>query len=320
MEKIGMMVAAGIAAAMMALPASVEGAVGLWNLPVEVVAPRDGAAVRDADGLPLWDLSTVLADRVEGMEYRVYGDSLVSEEYDRVRCWYATVADSCGLLRMEGLLWRLDPLTPVVSGSWSATALPAHEAFAAALARESLANDTLGCRLERDADIAGRLVLPGADTLRAVMRRDCIGVTDAGGEYVQETRRWFAAADRRACALPLAAAMKRSYGGRMLREAAFVPDARDLAGMEDRDDRSDTPDLGLLDVRLDGRTLTVTAPAGALPDDVRTDITDLSGRSYITGILSAGGILTLDLSALPPGTYIAVFTCRVAGRKEPLRL
>ncbi len=174
------------------------------RLGTQVAAPLRGASEK------IWNLSTVIADEEAGVSYRVYGDTVVSEEYDAIRCWYAT--DSQGLLRMESSLWRVDPLAPVGAGVWAPISAEATENFNGAIARESMPDDTLACSLTRQADMAGLVVLPGPDTLRAVLRSEAIGVRDAGGEYVRETRRWFAAGDSRACPVPVAMAGRR--GGR----------------------------------------------------------------------------------------------------------
>jgi len=294
------------------------------RLSTEVAVPQaifEPTAPTAEGGGEVWNLATVLAEGTAGAEYRVYGDSLVSEEADRLRLWYAA-ADSCGMLRMEGLLWRVDPLTPVGIARWGASMADAAMDFTGAVARESMAPDTLRCRFARMAERSGRLVLPGADTLRAVMRGELVAVADAGGEFVQQTCRWFRAADAQArVATPVAMAFRRSYAGRELSAAAYAPDAPSIAVlMADEADDSAAPDLTLLDLRLDGRRLLVADPAGCLASGLRVDVTDLTGRSYSSATLSPGGSATLDLSALPAGSYLAVLTTPGAIRKEPLRL
>ncbi len=278
------------------------------SLPVEVVAPMRG----ESDNF--WDLSNVISERTFGVDYRVYGDSLLSEEYDRIRCWYDT--DSCGMLRMEGLLWRLDPVRHVLAGCWRGVGLDSGDSFMAIVERESMPRDTLSCRLERKADEGGLLILPGPDTVAVVMRRELVGVTDMAGEYLQECRRWFHVGDRRRCALPVAVALTRSYGGKLLSDVAFVADSREYVSEEY--EREEQPDLSLLDVGFDGGILTIASGGGAMPYDVRADVTDLAGRSYLGGVLPAGhSSLSLNFSALPHGAYLVVLSCRESVRKEP---
>lgn len=278
------------------------------SLPIEVVAPIRG----ESDNF--WDLSNVISERPFGVDYRVYGDSLLSEEYDRIRCWYDT--DSCGMLRMEGLLWRLDPVRHLAAGCWRSVGLDSGDSFTAIVERESMPRDTLSCRLERKADECGQLILPGPDTVAVVMRRELVGVTDMAGEYLQECRRWIPAGDRRRCALPVAVALTRSYGGKLLSDVAFVADRREYVSEEY--EREEQPDLSLLDVGFDGGILTIASGGGAMPYDVRVDVTDLAGRSYLGGILPAGQpSLSLSYSALPHGSYLVVLCCRESVRKEP---
>ncbi len=259
-------------------------------------------------------MSNVISERTFGVDYRVYGDSLLSEEYDRIRCWYDT--DSCGMLRMEGLLWRLDPVRHVLAGCWRGVGLDSGDSFMAIVERESMPRDTLSCRLERKADEGGLLILPGPDTVAVVMRRELVGVTDMAGEYLQECRRWFHVGDRRRCALPVAVALTRSYGGKLLSDVAFVADSREYVSEEY--EREEQPDLSLLDVGFDGGILTIASGGGAMPYDVRADVTDLAGRSYLGGVLPAGhSSLSLNFSALPHGAYLVVLSCRESVRKEP---
>ncbi len=146
------------------------------------------------------------------------------------------------------------------------------------------------------------------------MRRELVGVTDMAGEYLQECRRWIPAGDRRRCALPVAVALTRSYGGKLLSDVAFVADRREYVSEEY--EREEQPDLSLLDVGFDGGILTIASGGGALPYDVRVDVTDLAGRSYLGGILPAGQpSLSLSYSALPHGAYLVVLCGRESVRK-----
>ncbi len=272
------------------------------RLGTQVAAPLRGASEK------IWNLSTVIADEEAGVSYRVYGDTVVSEEYDAIRCWYAT--DSQGLLRMESSLWRVDPLAPVGAGVWAPISAEATENFNGAIARESMPDDTLACSLTRQADMAGLVVLPGPDTLRAVLRSEAIGVRDAGGEYVRETRRWFAAGDSRACPVPVAMAVTQTYGGKLLSEVAFVADKSEWP-----DAVAAEPDLDALHINVSGGRLTISSST-PLEAEVSIDITDLTGRSYLYATIPAGGSsATLDLSPLPAGQYLAVLTAGHQSRK-----
>lgn len=106
-------------------------------------------------------------------------------------------------------------------------------------------------------------------------------------------------------------------GGRTLSETAFVADSRDMAPADVPDDM---PALDALAVRLDSRILTIADNDGALSAPAAVDVTDLAGRSYARGSLSAGGSATIDLGALPCGSYLAVITSGAAQRKIPLQL
>ena len=218
-----------------------------------------------------WDLSNVISERTFGVDYRVYGDSLLSEEYDRIRCWYDT--DSCGMLRMEGLLWRLDPVRHLAAGCWRSVGLDSGDSFTAIVERESMPRDTFACRLERKADECGQLILRTGYCCCSDAARTC-RCDRHGGEYLQECCRWIPAGDRRRCALPVAVALTRSYGGKLLSDVAFVADRREYVSEEY--EREEQPDLSLLDVGFDGGILTIASGGGALPYDVRVDVTDLA--------------------------------------------
>jgi len=150
----------GVLLASVCVPAAAE--MAETRLQVEVVATLSGS------NATLWDLSGVLAEDCPGVDYRVYGDSIVSEEYDGIRCWYA--ADTCGLFRMESLLWHLNPVGETATG-WRPAVADASVAFRAGVVRECMPDDTLSCRIDRKADVSGRLILPGSDTLTIVRRK-----------------------------------------------------------------------------------------------------------------------------------------------------
>ena len=279
---------------------------GSQHLSVEVLPPinvQSGA---------LWNLSTILVDEAEGVTYRSYEGSLLSEECNGIRSWYST--DTCGFIRIESRLWRLDPLIPVKSGIHPDGFADYRCDFVGDVERESMPSDTLLCRLELASTQPGLLVLPGPDTINACMTRELLGISDSSGEYIQETLRWFEKSPTERGSLPLATVIKRSYAGNLFYDRAFVLPGTELPETEE----TIIVDLSSLEVRCDGGRVTLTAPCPT-SEAVHLDVTDMAGRSYAYAILEPGQTMaSADISSLPPGTYLAVITCRGQVRKVPL--
>ncbi len=259
----------------------------------------------------VWNLSTILAEDCQGPEYSIYSEGLVSEDFDGIRCWYGTA--ETGLARVEGVLWRLDPVETALVGHWDATVIEESATMALALARESMPDDTISGSLIRSADVHGMLIL-SQDTIPAILRSETLTVCDSCVTYVRESHRWFPARGGSGAALPVAASIRQSCNGKLMAQAAFTVDDALKVLPED-----EMIDLEALDITVSDSYLTISS-RDPLPEHIQVNVTDLPGRSYLTAVIESGTTgITLSISDLPTGRYIAMLSCRELTRKFDVR-
>ncbi|MDE6121340.1 MAG: hypothetical protein K2F63_06080 [Muribaculaceae bacterium] len=267
------------------------------SLSVEVIPPARETTV--------WDFSNIIADNANGVYYQVFGDSAITEEVHGIRVWYAT--DQSGFLRAEGILWKIDPDSAVTAGQWTTHTLPRQDFFRATVTRESHNASINYGFLEQKAVSKGTLILPGSDSIPALMSSETLSF----GEYHRNIRRWFAISNEKDPALPLAVSVNCGTTGNMDPERAFIANDGIIHELSNT-----VPDLKSLQISGNGRSLTIysTSP---LTEEVHIDITDINGFSHAHAILLPGEIsVSIDLASLPRSTYLAVLSAQGAPTRK----
>lgn len=244
----------------------------------------------------VWDLSSPV-DAEGDCVYRVYGDSLVSEESDGVRIWYDT--GNKGIVRLETLLWRVDPDSVVEGAAWLSLPADKTSGFRGSRVRESLPSDSMVGTFRRTKDIQGILILPDMDSIPAVMTQEILTAND----YRRLVTRWFPLHSDGDCRLPLAMSINAGYPEDDSITRTFIIDHEEMENL-----MVAVTDLDIIEVSRAGNILTLTSPK-PLNNDVRIDITDLNGISLLDTVLREGDTsIDIDLSTIPVGFWMLVLS------------